>query len=213
MTTKYNLSLLASIAAATVDPGYGMFTENDELAALVNDGLVATNAQMRENGNIAAMLTDAGKKFHSEASANGGEASKSEPAKEKQTFGVSTMKRPEPVKRTREGGGSKYPFDKLELPNGDNVSSFFVPATEDMPDPAKSLTSAVSQANRSYGKVVGKNARGHDVYEYTRVFRIQPSDDPKGAYVWRDADNEPGKAETDDEAAEGAAADAKAANG
>lgn len=199
----YNMGLLAAIVAATESSQYGMFAENAELSALVEDGYVATNPNMRENGNIAAMATDTGKALHSQGDgANAGGDDK--PAKEKQTFAVATMKRPEQVKRQRESTGSKYPFDDLAAPNGDDVSSFFVPATEDMPDPAKSLTSAVSQANRNYGKVVGKNERGHNKYQYTRVFRIQASDDPKGAYVWRDADAKEGETEDhDDNAPEG----------
>lgn len=187
--SKYNLTLLAAIVAATADPGYGMFEQNDELKTLVDDGLVAVNTGLTEGNSIAAMATDAGKKAHADAGSTGDAAA---PKPEKVKIAVTTMKRPEAVKRTRASGESKYPFDTLELPNGDEVSSFFVPATADMPDPAKSLTSAVSQANRKYGTVTGKNARGHDTYQYTRVFRIAPSEDPKGAYVWRDNDAKPG---------------------
>ena len=191
--SKYNLTLLAAIVAATADPGYGMFANDADLSAMVADGLVATNPGLtdEENGvaRIAAMATDAGKKAHADAGSTDANAA---PKPEKVKIAVTTMKRPEAVKRTRASGESKYPFDTLELPNGDEVSSFFVPATADMPDPAKSLTSAVSQANRKYGTVTGKNARGHDTYQYTRVFRIAPSEDPKGAYVWRDNDAKPG---------------------
>lgn len=199
----YNMALLAAIVAATNESQFGMFTDNDELTALVNDGYVATNPNMKDGGNIAAMATDTGKALNAQGD-NGNADAGDKPAKEKQTFAVATMKRPEQVKRQRESTGSKYPFDDLAAPDGDNVSSFFVPATEDMPDPAKSLTSAVSQANRTYGKIVGKNERGHNKYQYTRVFRIQASDDPKGAYVWRDADAKEGDTEDhDDNAPEG----------
>lgn len=202
MTSKYNLALLSAVVAATADPGYGMFNRDADLEALVTDGLVAVNEAMttEDGSQIAAMATDAGKKAHADA-ANGN--APTEAPKEKPTFTVTTMKKPEPVRRTRESGESKYPFDDLAAPDANgNVSSFFVPATADMPDPAKSLASAVSQANRRYGSVVGKNARGHDKYQYTRVFRITASDDPKGAYVWRDEDARPNEPSDGDENAD-----------
>ena len=199
--SNINLVLLAAIVAATADPGYGMFARDADLTALVEGNYVAVNEGLTDEAEgvarIAAMATDLGKQTHANAGTEGTtEAAK--PKVEKVKLATATMKRPAPVKRTREGGESKYPFDGLKLPNGDDVDAFFVPATAEMPDPAKSLTSAVSQANRKYGTVTGKNARGHDTYQYTRVFRILASDDPKGAYVWRDNDAKAGDTSASD---------------
>jgi hypothetical protein len=51
------------------------------------------------------------------------------------------------------GGGApvKYPFDKLEV-----GGSFFVPISEKLPNPVKTLGSTVSSANMRYAKETGE---------------------------------------------------------
>ena len=55
-------------------------------------------------------------------------------------------------KRGGRGGGApiKYPFDKLEVGN-----SFFVPATEKIPNPLNTLGSTISSANLRYATEIG----------------------------------------------------------
>lgn len=198
------LALLASIISATgSDMGYGFFERNADLNELIEGGYAVINESLTDDkGHIATMATDKGKQAHADAANTGGE--KPTESKEKPVYSVMTMARPAPAKRERASTGSKYPFDDIAAPGADGqVNGFFVPVSDDMPEPWKSLSSAVSQYNRKHGNVVGQNARGHDVYAYTKRFKITKIDegDNKGAFVWRDADGT-GEAETDDEQAE-----------
>lgn len=108
-------------------------------------------------------------------------------------------------KSTRGGGRKhKYPFADFPAPemiDGKTVPHrIFVPATEAMPNPAKSLSSTVSQASRDYARVVGekpgKDRTGKDImrktYEFDRKFAILPGEATdsagnvvKGAYIER----------------------------
>lgn len=98
-----------------------------------------------------------------------------------------------PVPTIKRGGrgGNMYPFDDL-LVN----QSFFVPATEKKPEPAKSLASTVSSATARYAVAVEgqtkKDKKGNDVpvTENTRVFVVRSVDETAagrgvGARVWR----------------------------
>lgn len=56
------------------------------------------------------------------------------------------------VKRVRRAE-SKYPFDKLELGEG---NAFFIPATEENPEPWKSIQSSLCNANKRYSVSTGE---------------------------------------------------------
>lgn len=97
------------------------------------------------------------------------------------------------VKRGGGGRTESYPFSALE-----NGQSFFVPATEAKPDPAKSLASTVSGANRRFSEVTEEmrtNRRGNSVpvTVQTRKFELRKVPDGAawgfpgvaGAGVWR----------------------------
>ena len=90
---------------------------------------------------------------------------------------------------------AKYPFDKLEVGH-----SFFVPATEAMPNPGKSLASTVSSASKRYATEDGtrdmkrKNKETGEMetvqvtkYKYARKFIVRTVEENgvKGARVWR----------------------------
>lgn len=106
---------------------------------------------------------------------------------------------PAKPKRSAPVGGAaqeKYPFASLKAPrSASDVDAFFVAATEKMPDPVKSLTSAVSAANRRYATVTGEktNAQGKKskIYEYNVKFDVFPGtadntpNGQKGAWVAR----------------------------
>jgi hypothetical protein len=102
------------------------------------------------------------------------------------------------IPATKRGGmkGETYPFSQMEV--GD---SFFVPATEKRPDPAKALGSTLfSAALRFATKVVGQtrtNKKGREVpvYTFSRKFKVRPvaavaatdttPAQPAGARIWR----------------------------
>lgn len=98
------------------------------------------------------------------------------------------------VKRGGGGGrkgprGSKYPFDTME-----NGQSFFVGATEEMPNPAKTLASTASTFAKKYATENGTReiTRKGEVktvpnYDYTRKFVVRAVEENgvKGARVWR----------------------------
>lgn len=102
---------------------------------------------------------------------------------------------PMPASSGRGGrGGEIYPFASLEV-----GQSFFVPATEARPNPAKSLASTVSSAGNRYAEVVEGQTRVNrkgEVVPLTRKMRefaVRPVDDGAawgfpgvaGAGVWR----------------------------
>jgi hypothetical protein len=69
---------------------------------------------------------------------------------------------------------AKYPFDLLN-PVPEPGNAFFVPATEDMPNPEKSLQSSLTNANKKYAEPTGAtrtNRKGNEVAEtvQTRKF-------------------------------------------
>lgn len=100
------------------------------------------------------------------------------------------------IARRNDGGGRKslYPFDKLKV-----GQSFFIPATDDCPNPAKSKAGTVSAATRRYAVLTGEtriNKAGNEkpATRKTRRFTIMPSTrvlsdgtEQFGARVWRKA--------------------------
>lgn len=86
---------------------------------------------------------------------------------------------------------SIYPFGTMEV-----GQSFFVPATTDSPDPAKSLASTVSAATRRYAEIVpgefkpGRKAGNQvPVRKNTKEFTIRAvtENNIKGARIYREA--------------------------
>jgi len=103
---------------------------------------------------------------------------------------------PVPTSPKRAGGAgrhSKYPFDSLEV-----GQYFFVPDTAKQPEPAKSLGSVVTSANRKYAVETAAtrvNRKGVTVpvLEYNRKFIVRPfsitdaaGELIHGAGVWRE---------------------------
>ena len=106
------------------------------------------------------------------------------------------MDAPIPVTKRKGGAGrpSKYPFDSLAV-----GQMFFVPDSKEQLEPAKSLGSVVTSANKRYAvPVEGKtkvNRKGETVqaFDYTRKFIVRPfsvtnaeGDIVHGAGVWRE---------------------------
>lgn len=187
-----NYALLAAIVAA--GPANFIFVNPNEALPLVNAGLIETNPNMvNDAGEIAARATEAGAKTVADMSAITAAPAASTPAPAASpapaTFVRASFVPPAKERKPREGG-EKYPFGELSAPNAATgaVDAFFVPASADMPDPVKSLASAVSAANRRYATVTGtetvkdkdgnvaKDKDGRDkvrnVYKYNRKFEV-----------------------------------------
>lgn len=144
--SKKNATLLNAIVAAMAVEAtpYLMVTEADA-APLVKEGLVETNGEIRVGDTIAARATEKGITLNTEttpaAGATGGTA-----AAPPSSFALIDGA----ILPAGRGGRNSnvYPFDTMAV-----GQSFFVPASEAKPNPAKSLASTVSSATKRY---VGK---------------------------------------------------------
>jgi hypothetical protein len=178
------VKLLLSVIAGTQGPQqYQLLTEEQANKLKAADGsLIEINPEIKVDGKIAVRATDAGIKAGDEAKAI---ANTPKPPAEKLEFKLETGFA---IPEIRRGGatGEAYPFDQMEA-----GQSFFVPATESRPFPAKSLASTVSSATRRYAIQDGttKNDKGVDVpkFKNTRVFAIRSVEEngKKGARIWR----------------------------
>lgn len=191
---------LAALVAATRSPlGYTYATINDA-KALVASGDAEQNAN--------AANPDNAKEFATRASIAG--LAKQDAADAK-TLAAATptftfITGPSLEKPARGGGRKhKYPFADFPAPTSavnpttgkteTITAKIFVAATEAMPNPAKSLSSTVSQASRDYATVTGtkpaKDRTGKDIqrniYDFARKFAIVPGEQEgvKGAYIER----------------------------
>lgn len=187
---------LAALVAATASAGYLYATEKDA-KDIVAAGYAEVGAANPDNPKeFAIRATPAGVEAHNAAS-------QPAPATEmKSSFEFMTGTADELAATKRKSGrASKYPFADFPAPTLDangNVTNFakiFVPATDKMPNPVKSLSSTVSAANRQFAKVVGtkpgKNRKGEEIqkniYEFTRKFEIVPGEHngQNGAFIRR----------------------------
>ena len=197
---KKTLELLKSIAAGMtthVSKDVGMPLLEQEL-------IVVDTNQLNPAGDALVSLTDKGKTMITGNSAAAPALSPAGAA----MYGVIKGAVLPPSKRGfAKGGGApmKYPFDALEI--GD---TFFVPVSEEHPNPEKTLGSTVSSANMRYAektgetKVVTRNKRGAKnklvmdangqpikeevtlpVYKHTRRFSLRPvvAGETYGAWV------------------------------
>lgn len=174
MATKKDMALLATIIAAmaNADAPYHMATEA-EIKGLTKENFVETNAEIRDGDKIAVRATEAG--IAANAAANAPAPSQNEGTTNtmttNNTFVTGTGFVPSQARGGR--GRSIYDFDSLE------VGGFiFVPASQDKPNPAKSLASTVSSATQRYAEKTGetkKNKKGEDVpvLRETRKFNVQ----------------------------------------
>jgi hypothetical protein len=201
-----NFAALATIVAAGEAGTYAPAVEIDGLAAA---GLVEINRDLNDgHGNMAVRATAAGVAKVAEGS-TASVASTASTGFEIGDVPDDILSAASEKRRAGRSGGEKYPFDALEVGKG-----FFVPATEKMPEPAKSLASTVSSATARYaeeteedetvtvktyatgedGKRV-KDAEGHFVVESeaevtrkkmrnTRVFKLVPSKPGAAPGAW-----------------------------
>lgn len=181
----FSVDLLKQIVAATVGGGfmYTKGDDNAEMlavgmveinAALTNDaGEVATrataegvayvealpkdensgDAAANDNANSGAVVTN--NQSETEGNSNTMNTATNLPAATLAAVAIASAFAidndiPPPSGAKRRVGGEKYPFDQLQP-----GQSFFVAATEENPNPAKSLASTVSSATARYAVQVG----------------------------------------------------------
>lgn len=210
---ELNVQLLADIVKATQENQF-VYTSPAHHTAMVAAGLVEVNPQMADDkGQFATRATAAGVQKVNDANSQNAASGETSPATgpdgAKPSF---TVARDVPMPTAKRGGrsGTLYPFDSLEV-----GQSFFVAATNDKPNPAKSLASTVSSATARYAEQDGtkevqeKDAEGNKVfidaaktqpkmvtvpkYKATRKFEARSVEDGgpwgqpgvKGAGVWR----------------------------
>lgn len=161
-------------------------------------GLVQANRDMVTDEGIAVRLTNDGRKYVDGLKIPATPAN--QPVKDSaMSFSIqSGFKLPSKQKTGR--ASSIYKFDEIPAPTTDpdgspNLSGFFVPATDEKPDPVKSLASTVNNASKTYSKETGrtptKTKAGVDKvkiereYERKFVIRAHEVNGVKGALVLR----------------------------
>lgn len=188
---KIDLDLLAKIAEATNSEAGMLYVSEADSERLVAHGLAEINVTMTDdNGNVATRTTEEGNQKVSET--NETPETEEPEAKAKPSFELETGVE---LPKARRGGrgATVYPFDAMEVGH-----SFHVPATEDKPNPAKSLASTVSSATARYAVpdengATRTNRKGKEVpvMHETRKFVVRSvgSEDPKGpgARIFRTA--------------------------
>lgn len=152
--SKKLVALLEKIVAATQSDEGLLYVDAKLVAPLVAEGLIELNETMRDGAdNVAARATE-------KAISVNQPQSNIAAAVVKTGFAIAVVAMP-----TAKRGGrtaETYPFDQLE-----KGQSFFVPATAERENPAKSLASTVTSANERYSEVIEgefrKNRKGNTV--------------------------------------------------
>lgn len=193
-----NVQLLSSIVAATLGGGF-MYCQTTDVAELVQRSYVEQNPGMTDqNGAVATRATDAGVAYIQNMNAGQSSAPVADQASQasqpvaavtstaapasaapmtstQSSYARAAFKPPVKEKATRTVS-EKYPFGNLNPPAADGTcDAFFVPKTEDVPEPNKTLTSAASAANRRYANKIGEktvNGKVRAEYDYTRKFEV-----------------------------------------
>lgn len=145
LQAKYVEALKYIVTSTATAAGYGAIPNDFATAMLkLEPGLFTVLTPADPMGNVQVKATDAG----IEASTGKAPEGATEPTS---AFAVEDGL-PIPAGGKRVGGGTpgaeKYPFSKMAAVG----SSFFVPATEAVPNPFKSLGSTVNGANRRFKK-------------------------------------------------------------
>lgn len=192
LNAKDKERLQRAVEGTNSSQGYIMGTKA-EFKTLADQNLVLFNDTIKDGNRVAVKASDAGIAAFNAAS--GGGTSTSNPAGVVATTAAFKITKgvelPAIRRRVGEATGSRYPFDTMEV--GD---SFHVPSSDAMKNPAKSLASSVTAANRRYSvKAEGqhKTHKGNmiDNYTYVRNYTIRAvtkaggDPDGDGARIWR----------------------------
>ncbi len=140
--SKANATLLASIvvAMANTETPFLMASEA-EIAGLTKEGLVETNADIRDGDKLAVRANEKGIALNNELNPAGGAPAAPAAVTMPSTFVTGAGFVPSAPRGGR--GRSIYDFDGLAI-----GGFIFVPATAEKPNPAKSLASTVSSASK-----------------------------------------------------------------
>lgn len=177
--TKLQKELLSEIVEATNSPTGFTYVSEAKAKPLVDRGLIELNTGMKNDaGHMAARATSAGISIimgNTEGNTDTGTENSTE-FEIDEGIPLPTM--------TRRNRPALYPFDALEV-----GQSFHVAPTDERPNPAKSLASTVSSANKRYAVEVPGETRvdrkGNTVpaTRQERRFRVVKAEDndPRGA--------------------------------
>lgn len=145
---EVNMQLLGEVVKATQANSF-LYTSVAHHTPMVAQGYVEVNPQIsNDKGELATRATQAGVEAFGGAQQTNAQTSETNPSTgpegAKPSFTIVAGVELPTVKR---GGrsGTVYPFDSLQV-----GQSFFVPASNDKPNPAKSLASTVSSATARY---------------------------------------------------------------
>ena len=199
---KVQGDMLAKVVEATLDEGQGFvyLKPGATVKFLCEAGLAESNPEMTDGDKIAVRATNAGVDKHREGDTvepATETAAPSAPNEGNNTMSQFNIDTGVPIPAIKRSGAatSIYPFDALEV-----GQSFFVPATDEMPNPGKSLASTVSSASKRYATENGTrtiNRKNKDTgemepvevpaYTYERKFMVRTVEENgvKGARVWR----------------------------
>jgi hypothetical protein len=167
---KANIALMTSIVAAmAVEATPFLMATPKQVEKLLADGMVEQNPDIKDGDKVATRATEKGITALNEATAGPSTGADGAPAAS--PFAIIKNA----VLPTARGGRSSvlYPFDDMEA--GD---SFFIPATVEKPNPAKSLASTVSAATKKFAEDTGQTKvtpKGNTiaVLKNTRVFSVK----------------------------------------
>lgn len=201
--TKGQATKLATIVVATQTEAGMCYMTKKSVQVLVDAGYVECNTSMTNPDDakqVAVRATQTGVAYESAPAPTEGTTPMENPA-----FAIQDGVAIPAIKRIG-SATSIYPFDALAV-----GQSFFVPATDEMPNPGKSLASTVSSASKRYATQNGTrtiNRRNKEsgnmepaevpAYDYERKFMVRSveEDGVKGARVWRiEVDANDGEAE------------------
>lgn len=210
--TKNQIAILSAAVAATSENSH-IYTSGRDQTVLVKAGYIETNEAISNAEGIATRATESGIAFIKDSESSVEESNVAETGAEDERVDASdetyvetvakpaeakfviasNIEIPEKVKAKRKSV-TAYPFDSLEI-----GQSFFVPASDKKPNPAKSLASTITTANDRYAyEIEGEteiNRRGQTVPKkgYNKKFIVRPIKDGaawgydgvEGAAVWR----------------------------
>jgi len=135
------LKKLQIISEATAGEHGSIFMTEKNVKILIDGGYAECNTQIREGEAVAVRSTPLGEALL--ASPDQTETGRT--TMDKPNFSIDDNIAVPAIRRASGGKPSIYPFDQLEL-----GQSFFVPETEELPNPGKSLASTVSGASKRF---------------------------------------------------------------
>jgi hypothetical protein len=149
--TKKDMALLATICAAMVADANAPFymATAKEVKNLVDNGLAETNTDIADGDKFAVRATEKGVAENDAAKQGTNEMPETQ-ATAPTGFEVIKLDAPLTKKRTRRASAT-YPFETMDV-----NSIFFVAATADKENPAKSMASTVSSANKRFSSETGE---------------------------------------------------------